>query len=496
MKRWTAHLIIGSVLLSALTCSALACNAPSATPVVEEPPPTTPTPGDAPPPTRTPAPAPPSSGARVQPADLTYLGAFRLPGGEDPPQTFAYGGNAMTFNPDGDPANADAHPGSLFITGHERLPYGDLPDGDQVAEVSIPAPAIADDPADLPQATFLQGFHDVLAGHFTALEEIPKLGMQYLNHPDTGPLLHLCWGQHLQPPDEPSHAWFKPTLAAPALRGAWFIGDHSLYSTSGYMFDIPTAWAAAHAAGRPLATGRMRDGGQGGMGPALFAYRPWRAGGEAPPAGARLEATTLLLYENIYNTEEVVRCLDGYQHPDEWEGGAWLTTPSGKGAVLFAGTKGNGTKYWYGYLHPDGAEYPCVDVEATDFVTCRRADGSPCPPEDLRGCCDEGAGTCISDRGWWSTRFDAQLILYDPADLARVAAEELEPWEPQPYAALDIDEHLYLDPPEWDEVTLGRGDQRRYRVGAAAYDRGSGLLYVLEWYADGAKPVVHVWRVT
>ncbi|MFZ5918177.1 MAG: hypothetical protein ACOYZ7_14640 [Chloroflexota bacterium] len=439
------------------------------------------------------APAP-SSGDLVQPADLTYLGAFRLPGGDDPPQTFAYGGNAMTFNPDGDPANSDAYPGALFITGHDRIAYGGLPNGDQVAEVNIPAPSVAGNPADLPQAAFLQGFSDVTAGYFTNLEEIPKVGIQYLNHADTGPLLHLCWGQHLQPPDEPSHAWFSADLSAPNLQGVWFIGDQNLYSTNGYLFDIPTAWADAHAQGRYLATGRMRDGGQGGMGPTLFAYRPWETGGAAPASGARLSETTLLLYENAYNTDEITRCLDGYQHPDEWEGGAWLTTPSGKSAVLFAGTKSNGAKYWYGYIHPDGPQYPCVDAEVTDFTTCRLADGSACPPEDFSGCCEEGAD-CVSYRGWWPTRFDAQLILYDPADLARVAAGEIESWQPQPYAVIDIDEHLYLEPPVWDEISLGWGDQRRARIGAAAYDRQNGLLYVLELYADGAKPVVHVWQV-
>ncbi len=33
----------------------------------------------------------------IQPSDLKYVGAIRLPGGEDRPKTFAYGGNAMTF---------------------------------------------------------------------------------------------------------------------------------------------------------------------------------------------------------------------------------------------------------------------------------------------------------------------------------------------------------------------------------------------------------------
>ncbi len=438
----------------------------------------------------------PSAAALVQPTDLEYLGAFRLPGGEERPQTFAYGGNAMTFNPDGDPSGAaDGFPGSLFIMGHDRMPYGDLPDGNQVAEVSIPAPIPSKNLADLNTAEFIQGFANVAQGQFTELEEIPRVGLQYLNRPETGAKIHIAWGQNIQPEDVASHGWFNATLSNPDFQGTWFIGYQNLYSVNGYMFEIPAAWADAYTAGRYLATGRMRDGGQGGMGPTIFAYRPWNADGSPPPAGTHLQEVTLLLYENAYNTDQITRCLNGYQHPDSWEGGAWLTTPSGKTAVLFAGTKSTGTKYWYGYIHPAGSEQVCVDADVTDFTTCRMADGSPCPPSDFSGCCDESAGTCISDRGWWSTRFDAQFILYDPADFARVAGGQLEPWQPQPYATLDLDDHLYLNPPEWDEVNLGWGDQRRFRIGDVTFDRANGLLYVLEWFADGAKPVVHVWRV-
>ncbi len=231
------------------------------------------------------------------------------------------------------------------------------------------------------------------------------------------------------------------------------------------------------------------------MGPALFAYRPWLTGGAAPAPGTRLAESVLLLYGDVAAMDPPEHALNGYQHADEWEGGAWITTPSGKTAVLFAGTKATGSKYWYGYRNPLGPEHPCVDHHVTDYVTCRNADGTPCPAEDFAGCCDEAEEDCISYRGWWSTRFDAQLILFDPADLARVAAGELEPWQPQPYAALDIDAHLYLNPPQWDVVNVGEGDQRRYRIGAAAYDRDNGYLYVLGLYADGAKPVVHVWRL-
>jgi hypothetical protein len=475
----------------ALTIALLACSFGQTTPR-----PTDPAAGATSPAVSQPAPLPPPSSDVVRPDDFEYLGAFRLPGDETPPQTFAYGGNAMTFNPDGDSSGAqDGTPGSLFVMGHDRIAYGGLPDGNQLAEINIPIPVISRNLEDLPTAEFLQNFANVTKGQFTELEEIPKVGLQYLNRPETGAKIHIAWGQHLQPQDVASHGWFDPTLEDPNFQGTWFIGNQDLYSVNGYLFEIPAEWADAYTGGRYLATGRMRDGGQGGMGPALFAYRPWQADGSPSPVGARLEEVPLLLYENAYNTEDIIRSMNGYQHPDAWEGGAWITTASGKSAVLFAGTKSNGDKYWYGYIHPDGPQLVCVDAEVTDFPTCRNADGTVCPQEDFAGCCDGVAGECISSRGWWTTRFDAQFILFDPADLAKVAAGQLESWQPQPYAILDVDERLFLNPPEWDRVEVGWGDQRRARIGDVTFDRIHGLLYVLELYADGAKPVVHIWRI-
>ncbi len=434
------------------------------------------------------------SGSLVQPADFEYLGAFRLPGGFERPLTFAYGGNAMTFNPNGDLVGpGDGFPGSLYITGHDRMPYGELPDGSQLAEVSIPVPILAGSVDELGQAEFLQEFHDVAEGFFTEFEEIPRIGMQYLDSLATGPKIHIAWGQHFEL-DTPAatHAWFDPDLSAANMQGCWFIGSQSFYSVNGYLFEIPAAWADQYAHGRNLATGRFRDGGWSGMGPALFAYRPWIDDGGTPAtSGARLEETVLLLYESSHNTPNIERSLDGYQHPDEWEGGAWITTASGDSAVLFAGTKGTGAKYWYGYVNPAGAELPCVDEDLVgQFNVCLLADGTPCPDEDLAECNGHN-----EYRGWWSSRFDAQFILYDPADLARVAAGHIESWEPQPYAILDIDEYLFLNPSGIEEDMLGTGNQRRGRIGAVAYDRGNNLLYVLELFADEAKPVVHVWRI-
>ena len=425
----------------------------------------------------------------LQPADFTYLGAFRLPDGSERPLTFEYGGNAMTFRP-GDPG--EGLPSSLFISGHDRMPYGDLPDGSQVAEVSIPQPSLAREVENLPQAQFIQDFQDVTAGFYSTMEEIVRMGMQYLETQPGGPKIHLAWGQHFEPePPTGTHAWFNPDLSNPDLQGTWFIGEQSFYAVNDYLLDIPQDWADSFVGGRSLATGRYRDGGWSGMGPALFAYRPWLEDGTPPPSSTHLEEVTLLQYESSADNENIERCLDGYQHPDDWAGGAWLMTADGRTALLMAGTKSSGEKYWYGFTNPAGVEFPCVEEELVgQFPICRLADGSPCPPEDLVECAGHN-----SFRGWWSTSFAAQFILYDPNDLARVTLGELEPWQPQPYAVINIDQQLFFNPPPWEVPMLGEGAQRRFRTGDVAYDRENGYLYVLELFGEGAKPVVHVWQV-
>lgn len=442
-------------------------------------------------------PAPVLSSGVIDPAALEYTGAFRLPGEEDRPRTFMYGGNAMTFYPDGDPdGDDDGFPGSLFISGHERIAYGEVPDGDQIAEVSIPAPIVTKNLDDLPVPVFLQDFTNVIGSHFAGLEEIPRMGLQYLDHPSSGPALHISFGQHIQFENQPSHAMVNVDLDPASFQGEWYIGDLDPHGTNGFILDLPQPWADAYANGYPLATGRMRDGGLAGMGPSLYAYQPFQSDGSTPADGAHLDYVTLLQYQNALNTDDISLGMTGYQHPDEWEGAAFLTDPDGKQAVIFTGTKGTGDKFWYGYLDPDDPTRPCVDTGVTDYVTCRMADGSSCPAADFSGCCDEPAGNCATNRGWWSNRFDAQIIFYDPADLANVASGNLDPWMPQPYATLDIDDQLFFAAPEWDRQMLGWGDQRRFRIGDAAFDRENGILYVLELFGDSAKPVVHVWRLT
>ena len=437
-------------------------------------------------------PAVPPVGA-LAPGALTYLGAFRLPDDGDRPLTFEYGGNAMAFRPDGDPGGAaDGFPGSLFISGHDRLAYGEMPDGSRVAELAIPAPTPSAVVADLPQASFLQSLSEVTQGMFDGLDELPRMGLAYLDHPSTGSLLHIAWGAHFQEPPQPSHGLLTPDLSAPDPQGPWYVGQASLYAINGYMFNLPLDWADANTGGQPLVTGRYRDGGWSGKGPTLYAYQAWTdAQGTLPAAGTRLAATTMLQYEDSQlgpaPTHQAMAC---YQHADQWEGASFVRASDGTEAVVFAGTKGTGGKFWYGWVNPSGSD-PCIELELVDqFTTCWNADGSLCPAADLTGCAGHN-----DNRGWWSSRFDAQLIFYDPADLARVASGQLQPFEPQPYAALDVDDFLYANPDGVEPEMLGTGDQRLNRLGPLTYDHASRRLYLLEYFADGAKPVVHVFGV-
>lgn len=396
-------------------------------------------------------PGPPQQPATglLQPSDLTYIGAFRLPdasGGS----SWEWSGDAMAYCPEGDPdGDGDGFPGSLYGIGHDWHK--------QVSEVTIPAPVIPQgrDLGRLNRAETLRPFTDVHSsvGRLDRLNEIVRVGMEYLpaQGSQTTGKLYLCYGQHFQEDEQavPSHMWCELDLTG--ARGAWRVGGESLYAVNDYMFEIPASWAAANVPGMRLATGRFRDGGWSGQGPALFAIGPWNHGN--PPAdGTVIDAVPLLRYDSTATDEEPWATMDDYHHSDEWTGGAWLTAGD-RAAVIFVGTKGTGD-CWYGL--PDGTvwEEPY--------------------PEDPEG-----------ERGWWSDGFVGRMLFYDPSDLAAVARGQMRPNAPQPYATVDIDEVLF-------HVT---GAQQKYHTGACAFDRERGVLYMFEPLADGERSVVHAWRV-
>ncbi len=386
----------------------------------------------------------------IQPENLVYMGAFRLPEGSGG-TGWEYGGAAMTYYPGGDPGGPeDGYGGSIFATGHPYQMY--------VSEINIPVPITSRNLNDLNTAETLQPFSDVRLGLFSEADGFDqtflRVGMEYLpkQGSQNSDKLYFCWGQHCQEEAKgPSHTWCELNLSSPKTAGPWIIHDRMNYSTSDYLFEIPEKWACENTPGMLLATGRFRDGGQGGQGPCLFATGPWNEGNPPPPETC-LANKTLLMYETAYTGSSHI--MNNYHHSDEWSGGAWLTAGD-RSAVIFVGTKGTGD-CWYGFSN--GTVWP---------------DEPPFPPEPG------------GERGWWSTGFKGEIIFYDPSDLAAVAKGEMEPWEPQPYASMDIDNYLFNI----------KSPQQKYHTAAVCFDRTRSLLYVFEFLADGDKPVVHVWKV-
>ena len=262
-------------------------------------------------------------------------------------------------------------------------------------------------------------------------------------------------GQHLEEwNDDASHGWFNTTLDNPNRQGPWQIDSQFRYATTDYIFTIPESWASIFSPGNLLATGRYRDGGQGGQGPDLIAYGPWNDG-NPPPEYSALENTVLLQYSNAYDDPEQNNTMDNYSHADQWGGGSWLTAGDSS-AVVFAGIKGMGDT-WYGFY--DGTVWP---------------DEPPYPAP--------GPG----ERGWWASSFDGQLVFYDPDELGAVAQDNMQSWEPQPYATLNINDVLYYKPTT----------ELRF-IGGVTFDRDNGYLYVAEIRGDqdNQRPLVHVWRI-
>ncbi len=384
----------------------------------------------------------------IQPEDLVYKGAFLTPEWVSDTEFWEYGGMAMTYYPLGDPDGPnDGYPGSIIGSGYDALQY--------FSEISIPEPVISTTKNinELNTAKTLQPFSDVTGGLFAPLlAEMPRVGVAYLPKQagQTSDKLYYCWGAHFQEAGEssdmPSYSWSNLDLSNPQTVGVWWIDCSSNYSGNDYMFTIPKKWADANTPGMRLVSGRYRDGGWSGYGPSLYAFGPW-LNGNPPLNGDTLTTIRLLQYTDNYNGEpETVYQLNNYAHSDEWSGGEWLTAGNNS-AVIFVGTKGIGDT-WYG--NEDG---PCL--------------------------------TC-DNRGWWSTEFQGQILFYDPRDFAKVAKGTMQPYEPQPYAVMNIDSVLFYI----------RSNQQWFHVGAASYDSQNHFLYIFEsGRFEDDRTLVHVWEV-
>lgn len=397
----------------------------------------------------------PGEGGRLLPGDLVYKGAFRLPASGSEEYAWKWSGQALAFRLQGTRTREAGHlPGSLFGSGHNWHQW--------VSEVTIPEPILSEGKAltDLPVARTLRPFRDLMGDLYAARDmEQPRMGLVVhpASDPDSPWLLFSRAPHLLEKEGNPCFGMIQMDTDATRSIGLYAVGKFGEYQTVDYLVTPPPIWAEHHTPGKTVLCGRFRDGGQASQGPTLIAFAPPDL--DTPPTpGTRLEATALLRYSNVMDDDPSHTLLD-YRHSDDWAGAAWLES-HGRATVLIIGTKGIG-RTWYGFANgvvwPDNPPYPDV----------------PAYPHD--------------QRGWWSESFRPRMLFFDPAELARVAAGEMAPHIPQPYAILDFEDKLF-------RPISDRGREMRY-IGACADDPQTATLYVMELLVDEDRPIIHVWQV-
>ena len=379
----------------------------------------------------------------VRSSHLTYLGAFRFPG--DARNDYAYGGTSIGFNP----AN-----NSLFARGHDWYQL--------VGEISIPAPVITSDFAALPVAAVLQNQTDITEGH---LNEVGADGASIGGCKVGGLLVHE--GRLIGT----SYAYYDAGGSARRshftsgldfaqtgdFRGMYRVGTWNPGFVAGHMAHIPPEWRTA--LGGPVLTGL--DGvpivSRTSYGPTISVFDPAQLGVVDPvPAtllfGYTYEHATLGTWGNSteYNPQF-----------NQAAGSSGVVFPFGSDSVLFFGSAGVGI--------------PCYGQGTSD----RSLDRTPVPGTNgqVLYVYDPASGS----KGCHAYPYVAYIWAYRAADLARVAAGQLQFWQVVPYAT-------------W-ELPLPFGPEGQDGVGGAAYDPATNRIFVCQYNAVGASPIIHVYRV-
>ena len=406
---------------------------------------------------------------RLQPANFTYEGAFRLP------PDFNWGARGLSCYP----AGGDGA-GSLLVTGFELLSDPAHPGescwdatwncGAYYGEVSIPAPARATDWHDLPEATLrrpLTGFDGGLAAavhreyvYVEDLEFVPRRGSQ--RHDKLYGSLIVWYAEGAYGEETFPTVWMA-NLDGTAARGMFHVGPRTApfhgRKMGAYLFTAPTWYADEYLGGRTLLTGRSRgtpaDSAEpvtvrgGSQGPTLFAFTPWDTDDPAGP----LDALPLLYYRVAFpgcagpTVGDKANCdYPGYTMCDEWTGGAFVDDGARR-AILLLGHKGLGDN--------------CYDE----------------PPVD----CDD---PCSDAHGYHCQPYERQIIFYDVRALGQIARGQRDPWTVVPYVI-------------WRPAEFYLGTTTCANTGGMAFDAHRRRLYVAERGLDGDANavVIHVWSL-
>ncbi len=405
-----------------------------------------------------------SPAKRLEPEQLRYRGAFKLP------DEFAWGARGVTFRP-------GPNGGSLMITGFElaRTLQGEECSGgpDCVAlfgEVRIPEPAQRSNWEQLPQAELVGPMRGFDGGAVRALSEytwvsgiewVPRAPGQGTDHIYGS--LNLWYAEGERGERSFPTVWFADVDGSNP-QGLFHVGPERVpfhgRKMGDYLFRVPRWYADRFLGGRVLVTGRARgtpargsgvtiDGGS--QGPTLFACHPHQGSGAAT---GNLDALPMLYYRTRFpacagpNVGDGARCdFPNYTMCDIWTGAAFVEGLSGR-AIVMAGYKGLGEN--------------CYD---TPPVRCH--------------------DSCGDDHGYHCQPYERQVLFYDTEQLGRAARGDVQPYTILPYTTWRPSE-LFLD------------GHTCWPLGGMAIDAATRRLFMVErGLGDGEQnsAVVHVWSI-
>ncbi len=358
----------------------------------------------------------------IQASDLVYQGSFRLPQGTFGGSSFAYGGSALAFY---------SEHSSLFMVGH---PWQQM-----VAEVAIPA--LGD------TATVLQPFVDVTEGRMLSVgtnpvSDNPQVGgllpyqgkliaSVFLYYDGTAGQIrsHFVSGLDLS---------VLGDVAGPFQIGAYnqVVGQNTAGFVDGWMVLVPAAWQAA--LGGPILAGQccLPIISRTSLGPAAFAIDPAQLSLTDP-----LPALPLLYYTG----QHVLPDQNGVSLANVTTQMGGAVFPAGTRSLMFFGRIGLGP-YCYGEVPKD-----CIDP----------AEGS---------------------KGPHMFPYTYFVWAYDVADLAKVKAGQIQPWDVRPYATWPL---VLPEPPVvLDEVIQG-----------VTIDQATNRIFLSQYHGDGDNPLILVYGV-
>ncbi len=320
----------------------------------------------------------PSDLPLVQPGNLQYLGAFRVPSGKfgsDANAIFDYSDDGLAFYP--------SH-NSLFIKGHI---YGQL-----VAEISIPAIVNSSNLASLKTASVMQNFTEITEGHLwdENISNGMRLGGLLVYN---SKLIGAAWAYYDGASEQTkSHFTSGLTLASTGdFHGLYTVGDVFPAFVGGHMTTIPPEWQSA--LGGPALTGHCCTSiiSHQSWGPSAWVFDPDALGVQNPAS-----ATPLVYYSS--------------DHPT-------LGTWSGNGS---ANPAYNMSTVITGLVFPQGTR--------SVLFFGRTGTGAPC-----YGTGADCGDPVDSSKGTHAYPYSAYMWAYDANDLVAVKNGTKNPWDVRPY---------------------------------------------------------------